>query len=163
MAIIMVVWLHLVLHGDFCGESVVSVPLLGEVEAQVAHFVLGLQVTRWLPWVGVAGAWGGKLLRGQTWDSVMRSDVETKREERQKHTMSQDEATNGRKNINWGRRDTGDESRRADFLRLPLSPCSVRAFGATSLRWRNGQGRKAETLEYCWGAHVTNIWKPIFE
>lgn len=55
--------LYLVLHGDFCGESVVRVPFLGEREAQVAHFVLGLQVAPWPSRVCVVGARGGKLLR----------------------------------------------------------------------------------------------------
>ena len=55
-------WPHLVLHGDLRGQGVVSVPLLVEAEAQVLHFVLGLQVTPGLPCVRVVGAGRGKLL-----------------------------------------------------------------------------------------------------
>lgn len=55
--------LHLVLHADFCGESIVRVPFLTEVKAQLIHFVLGLKVTSRLSCVGVAGARGGKFLQ----------------------------------------------------------------------------------------------------
>lgn len=54
---------YLVLYGDLGGQSVVSVPFLTEVEAQLLHFVLGLQVTPRLSCVSVAGARGGKLLQ----------------------------------------------------------------------------------------------------
>lgn len=54
---------YLVLHSDLGGQSVVSVPFLTEVEAQLLHFVLGLQVTPRLSCVSVAGAGGGKLLQ----------------------------------------------------------------------------------------------------
>ncbi len=70
MTNLLFVWPYLVLHGDFCGESIVCVPFLVEVEAQVAHFVLSLQVASWLPCVCVVGARGGKLLpdkRGMEW------------------------------------------------------------------------------------------------
>lgn len=56
-------WVYLVLHGDLGGQSVASVPFLTEVEAQLVHLVLGLQVASRLPCVGVAGARGGKLLQ----------------------------------------------------------------------------------------------------
>lgn len=55
--------MYLVLHGDLGGQSVARVPFLTEVEAQLVHFVLGLQVAARLPCVGVAGARGGKLLQ----------------------------------------------------------------------------------------------------
>lgn len=54
---------YLVLYSDLGGQSVVSVPFLSEVEAQLLHFVLGLQVTPRLSSVSVAGARGGKLLQ----------------------------------------------------------------------------------------------------
>lgn len=82
MFVIMVVWLHLILHGDFCSESVVGVPLLGEVEAQVAHFVFGLQVTWWLPRVSVVGAWGRELLQDKVGWSDEGGGMEMKWEER---------------------------------------------------------------------------------
>lgn len=73
---------YLVLHGDLGGQSVVSVPFLTEVEAQLLHFVLGLQVTPRLSRVSVAGARGGKLLqdsegRGKT-KVTMRQERTTK-------------------------------------------------------------------------------------
>lgn len=55
--------LYLVLHGDFWGQSIVSVPFLAEVEAQLVHLVLGLQVTSRLSRVSVVGAGGGELLQ----------------------------------------------------------------------------------------------------
>lgn len=54
---------YLVLHGDLGGQSVVSVPFLTEVEAQLLHFVLSLQMTPRLSCVSVAGARGSKLLQ----------------------------------------------------------------------------------------------------
>lgn len=54
---------YLVLHGDLGAQSVARVPFLAEVEAQLVHFELGLQVAAGLPCVGVAGARGGKLLQ----------------------------------------------------------------------------------------------------
>lgn len=35
---------YLILYSDFCGEGIVCVPFLVEGEAQLIHFVLGLQV-----------------------------------------------------------------------------------------------------------------------
>lgn len=65
----------LVLHGDFCGERVVGVPFLVEAEAQVLHFVLGLQVAAWLPCICVVGARGGKLLQDtQGWSDDERDE-----------------------------------------------------------------------------------------
>lgn len=55
--------MYLVLHGDLGGQGVASVPFLSEVEAQLVHLVLGLQVAAGLPCVGVAGARGGELLQ----------------------------------------------------------------------------------------------------
>lgn len=75
--------LHLVFHGNFCGESVVCVPFLAEVETQIFHFVLGLQVATGLPCVCVAGARRGKLLQDKEgWSDEGRMEMkkEVKRE-----------------------------------------------------------------------------------
>lgn len=57
--------LHLILHGDLCGESVVGVPFLVEAEAQLVQLVLGLQVASRLPCIRVVGAGSGELLQSR--------------------------------------------------------------------------------------------------
>lgn len=70
--------MYLVLHGDLGGQSVASAPFLSEVEAQLVHFVLGLQVAARLPCVGVARARGGKLLQdGEKGAGHKRADEES--------------------------------------------------------------------------------------
>lgn len=59
------VCLHLVLHGDLCGERVIGVPFLVEAKAQLVQLVLGLQVASRLPRVRVVGAGSGELLRSK--------------------------------------------------------------------------------------------------
>lgn len=56
--------MYLVLHSDFSSQRVIRVPLLAEAQAQLLHLVLGLQVSRGLPRVYVAGAGGVELLAG---------------------------------------------------------------------------------------------------
>lgn len=71
--------------------------------------------------------------------------METKQGERQKHTMSQDEATNGRKNINWEEGIGGAEAMKVEPLIFFYICHSIRVLLVHSeLRQGQGKGREGK-------------------
>lgn len=58
-------WTHLIFQSHFGGQNIICVPLLVQSQAQILHFVLGLQVSSRFSSVCVTGAAGGELLRNQ--------------------------------------------------------------------------------------------------
>lgn len=82
-------WTHLIFQSHFSGQNIICVPLLVQSQAQILHFVLGLQVSSCFSGVCVTGSAGGEILRNERETVKGCREREEEQQRERKRTVSQ--------------------------------------------------------------------------